>query len=115
AEGIGVVVAGAGDRQRRALGERAGYLHVEAIGVVRVHRRGHVVPVVAQGGLDLVVGGEDHGGRLRHEVQRRLKRIDRDYVGEIGQFSALPRLGGGHLRQLAVLRRQLRRRRQLDP
>ena len=85
-------------------------------GVVGVHRRGRVLPVVAQGGLDLLGGGEDDGGVLGDQVERGAEVVQRQQLGQVGRLLAL--LGGLHRRQLgelAVLGVELGGRRQLDP
>ena len=116
AEGVLVLLAGAGQRERGALGERPGDVDVEVAGVVGVHRRRRVLPVVAQGGLDLLGGGEHDGGVAGHEVERRAEVLERQQLGQVGELLAL--LGGLHRRQLgqlAVLGVELGGRRQLDP
>ena len=85
-------------------------------GVVGVHRRRRVLPVVAQRRLDLLGGGEDDRGLLGDQVERRLEVLQRQQVGEVRELLAL--LGGLHRRQLgqlAVLGVELGGRRQLDP
>ena len=72
--------------------------------------------MVAQGGLDLLGGGEDHRGRLGDQVQRRPEVLERQHLGEARRLAAL--LLGLHRRQLgefAVLGVELGRRCQLDP
>ena len=116
AEGIGVVLAGAGQGEGGALVQRRGDVDVEVAGVVGVHRRRRVLPVVAQGGLDLLGGGEDHRGGLGDEVQRRAEVLQRQHVSEARRLLAL--LGSLHRRQLgqfAVLGVELGRGGQLDP
>ena len=116
AERVLAVIAGPGDREQGAVGEGAGDVDVEVAGVVGVHRGRDVVPVVAEGRLDLLGGGEDHGGLLGDEVERGAELLEREDLGEARRLS--PLLGGLHRRQLgelAVLDVELRRRRQLDP
>ena len=116
AEGLLVVAAGAADREHGAGGERRGDVDVEVARVLGVHRRGRVLPVVAQGGLDLLDGGEDHGRLRGDEVERRSEVLQRQRVG--GARRLLPLLGRLHRRQLshfAVLGVELGRGRELDP
>ena len=72
--------------------------------------------MVAQRRLDLLGGGEDDGGGLGDQVERRPEVVERQQLGEVGGLPAL--LGGFQRRQLgqlAVLGVELGRRRQLDP
>ena len=111
-----VVLAGAAHGEDRAGGERRRDLDVEVAGVVGVHRRGRVLPVVAQRRLDLLGGGEDHRRLLGHEVERGAEVLQRQNLG--GARRLLPFFGRLHRRQLgqlAVLGVELGGGRQLDP
>ena len=83
-------------------------LHVEVVSVLVVEARGHVLPVVAQGGRELLLGGDRHDRVVRHEVEQLAEAVHGQDVGHVG---ALVLLGCcGDLGQLAVLGRQLRGR-----
>ena len=115
AEGVLVVLAGRGQRQCGALGQRRGDVDVEMLGVVGVHRRRRVLPVVAQRRLDLLGGGEHDRRRLRHQFQRRPEVSS---GSASARFAASPSSSRRHRRQLgqfAVLGVELGGRRQLDP
>ena len=116
AEGVGVLLACGGQREGGALPERGGDVDVEVLGVVGVHRRGRVLPVVAQRRLDLLGADENHRGGLGDQLQRRPEVLQRQHLGQVGRLASL--LLGRHRRQLgqlAALGVHLRRRRQLDP
>ena len=116
AEGLLVVVTCRPERERGASVERLGDVDVEPPRVVVVHRRRRVLPVVAQRRLDLLGGGEDHGGGVGDQVQRRAEAIEWQHLGQARRLRAL--LGRLHRRQLgqfAVLGVEFGRRRQLDP
>ena len=116
AERVLAIVAGARNREQGAGGERPGYVDVEMAGVIGVHRGRHVVPVVAQGRLDLLGGGEDHGRLLRDEVERRPELVDRQDLGEARRLdSLLGRLHRRQLGELAMLDVELGRGGELDP
>ena len=116
AEGVLVVLAGAGQGEAGAGGERLGDVDVEVAGVVGVHRGRRVLPVVAQRRLDLLGGGEDDGGRVGDEVERRAEVVERQDLGEARRLpSLLGRLHRRQLGELAVLDVELGRRRELDP
>ena len=117
AEGVLVVLAGAGQgERRRARAERLGDVDVEVAGVVGVHRGRRVLPVVAQRRLDLLGGDEDHGGRVGDEVERGAEAVERQDLGEARRLpSLLGRLHRRQLGELAVLDVELGGRRQLDP
>ena len=116
AEGVLVLLAGAGQGEAGAGGQRLGDVDVEVAGVVGVHRGRRVLPVVAQRRLDLLGGGEHDGRRVGDEVERRAEVLERQDLGEARRL--LPLLGRLHRRQLgqlAVLDVELGRRRELDP
>jgi hypothetical protein len=94
-----VLLPGVGGTQRqpRTGRERLGRVDVEAAGVIGVHRRGHVLPVVAEGAGDLLAGGDRHQGGLGDQVEG--SRIAPEHL----------------LRRLPVLGGELRRGLELDP
>ena len=96
--------------QASAPRERLGHVHVEAPGVGVVHRRGHVLPVGAQRGLDLLGSRDQEGGVVRDQVERRAERRDRQELGEIRSLAVVQ----GRLGQEPVLGRELGRGRELD-
>ncbi len=115
AEGVLVVLAGSGQRERSALVQRRRDVDVEVLGVIGVHRRGDVGPVVAQRRLDLLGGGEDDRGGRGDQVERGLEVLQRQQLGEVRRLAALlGRFQRRQLGQLAVLGVELGRRRQLD-
>ena len=77
-----------------------------------VERGADVVPVVAQGGLDVLLGGEDHLGLAGQEVEQLAEVVDREQLGDVGALVRV--LERRDLGQLAVLRRQLGGGRDLD-
>ena len=97
AEGVLLPGVGGAKRQARARVQRIGEIDVEALGIVGVHRRGHVLPVIAEGAGDLLARRDRHQRRLRHQVERRAVTLN------------------NVLGFLAVLGGELRRRCQLDP
>ncbi len=116
AEGVLVVLAGDGQRERRALRQRRRDVDVEVPRVVGVHRRRRVLPVVAQSRLDLLGGGENDRGGGRHQLERGAEAVERQQLGQVGdRLVLLGRLHRRQLGQLAVLGVELGRRRQLDP
>ena len=94
----------------RPLGERLGDVDVQMAGVGVVHRRGDVLPVVAQRGRYLLGGREQDRGLVADQLQRRAERLHRQQLGDVGALSVLAR----DLGQLAVLERQLGGRVELD-
>ncbi len=90
--------------------ERPGDVDVEPPRVVVVHRRGHVLPVVAQRRGQLLLAGEHDQGVIGNEVERRAEAVDRQQLGDVGPLPLLDQRG-----ELAVLECQLGRRGQLDP
>ena len=60
-----------------------------------------VVPVVAQRGLQVLVGGDHDVGVLREQREQLAEAVDRQQLGDVG--AALLVLERGDLRQLAVL------------
>ena len=68
--------------------------------------------MVAQGGLDVLVGGHDHLRALRHEVEQLAEVADRQQLGDVGALVGV--LERGDLRELAVLGRELGGGRDLD-
>ncbi len=116
AEGPLVLLTGAAQRQAGALEQRPGNVDVEVAGVVGMHRGGRVLPVVAQGGLDLLDRDEDHGRRIGNEVQGRTEAVEGQDLGEArGLPFLLSRLHRRQFGELTVLGVELGRRRQLDP
>ena len=113
-----VALAGPGDRQRGALGQRLGDLDVEVTRVVGVHRRGHVLPVVAQGGLDLLRPRDHHRRVLAEQVERAPAASPAGkQLGEVAARcvpAPRPRARASSA-QLAMLERELRRRLELEP
>ena len=94
-------------------GDRVGR-DVELVGVVGVEGRADVLPVVGERRADLLLGGEQHGG-VRREVEERGEAVDGQQLGDVRpRLGVVPKLDGGHLRQLAVLDGELGGRRDLD-
>jgi hypothetical protein len=79
------------------------------VGVVEGGR--HVLPVVAQRGREVLLGGDEHVG-VRGEVEERMEPVDRQQLGHVGTLVGV--VAGGDLRELAVLGGQLGRGRDLD-
>ena len=71
-----------------------------------------VLPMVGQGGADLLLGGDQHRGVARRELEERVETVDRQELGDVGAVVGV--LERGDLRQLAVLGGELGRRRDLD-
>ena len=84
--------------------ERLG-LHVELVRVLVVEARRHVLPVVAQRGRQLLLGGDRHQGVVRHEVEQLAEAVHGQDVGHVGAIVLVA--GRRDLGQLAVLGRQL--------
>ncbi len=85
---------------------------VQVVRVVGVEAGRDVLPVVGERGSQLLLG-RDHDGRLvRHEVQEGAKAVDGQHLRDVGPLLGL--LLGRHLRELPVLRAELRGRRDLD-
>ena len=109
----------AGDRgqpQRLARLERGddgGGLDVEVVGVGVVEGGADVVPVVAQRGLEVLVGGDHDVGVLGEEVEQLAEAVDRQQLGDVG--AAVGVLERGDLGELAVLGGELGGGRDLDP
>ena len=109
---------GAGDRgepqRRRALerGEDAVGLDVEVVRVGVVERGADVVPVVAQRGLDVLLGGEDQLGVVGQQVEQLAEVADGQQLGDVGALVGV--LERGDLGQLAVLGGELGGGRDLD-
>ena len=105
------------DRRRRARCVERGVerlrLHVQVVGVLVVEAGGHVLPVVAQRRRQLLLGRDRHERVVGHEVEQLAEAVDRQHLGDVGALVLLG--GGGDLRELAVLGRQLGRGRDLDP
>ena len=99
-------------RSSRARVERLG-LHVELVRVLVVEARGHVLPVVAQRGRQLLLGGDRHERVVRHEVEQLAEAVHGQDVGHVGAVVLVARRRD--LGQLAVLGRQLGGRRDLHP
>ena len=79
-----------------------------------MHRRGRVLPVVLQRRLDLLLGGEDHRGGLRNQVQWGAELGDREHLGQIRGDPFLESLGHRQLGQLPVLYVELGRGSEFD-
>ena len=86
-------------------------LHVELVRVLVVEARGHVLPVVAQGGRQLLLGGDRHDRVVRDEVEQLAEAVHGQDIRHVGAVVLVA--GGRDLGQLAVLGGQLRRRRDL--
>ena len=90
-----------------------------------MHRRGHVLPVVAQRRVDLLGGGEDQRRGVVDQVERGAERIHREEITDRRRaplrvrrrraLLQLVRLGKRQLGHLAVLERELGGRVELDP
>ena len=110
AELVRLVLRDARQAQRGALVERGVErlrLHVQVVRVLVVEARGHVLPVVAQRGRQLLLGGDRDERVVRHEVEQLAEAVHREHLGHV---RALRLLGlGGDLGELAVLGRQLGR------
>ena len=83
------------------------------VGVGVVEGGADVVPVVAQGRLDVLVGGDHHVGVVGEQVEQLAEAVDRQQLGDVG--AAVGVLERGDLGQLAVLGGELGGRRDLDP
>ena len=80
---------------------------------VRVGERGaDVGPMVAEHGLQLLLRGDEQLGVIIEQVQQRAEPLDGQQLGDVRAIGLV--FGGRHLRQLAVLDRELRRGRDLD-
>ena len=90
---------------RAERGEDAVGLDVEVVGVRVVEGGADVLPVVAQRGLDVLLGGHDHLGGPGHQVEQLAEVADRQQLGDVGALVGV--LQRGDLGQLAVLGRQL--------
>ena len=89
------------------------WLHVELVRVLVVEARGHVLPVVAQRGRQLLLGGDRHESVVRHEVEQLAEAVHGQHVGHVGAVVLVA--GRRDLRQLAVLGRELGGRGDLHP
>ncbi len=119
AEGLAlVVVADRGQGERGARVQRPGDVDVEAARVLVLHRGDRVLPDVAQGGLDLLGGGEDDGGVVGDEVERGAELVERQELAEVGRgalaLGAFGGLLGGERGELAVVGVELGGGGQLD-
>ena len=76
-------------------------LDVEVVGVLVVEGGADVLPVVGQGGADLLVGGDDERRVLRGEVEERLEAVDGQQLGDVGPVVGV--LERGDLGEFAVL------------
>ena len=57
--------------------------HIQVVGV-RVGERGaHVGPVVAQRGLELLLGGDQQLGVLAEQIEQRAEALDRQQLGDV--------------------------------
>src|SRR3954451_7002490 len=93
------------------LGDVVG-LDVEVVRVRVVEGGADVLPVVGEGGADLLVGGDDEGGVAGREVEERLEAVDGEELGDVGPRVRV--LERGDLGHLAVLGGELGGRRDLD-
>ncbi len=100
-----------GCRASRACGDRVGR-DVEVVRVGVVEGGADVVPVVAQRGLEVLVGGDHDVGVLGQQGEQLAEAVDRQQLGDVG--AALLVLERGDLRQLAVLGGELGGGRDLD-
>ena len=104
-----------GEAERPAgaeLGEDAVGLDVELVRVAVVERGAHVVPVVAQRGLGVLLGSEDHLRVVGQQVEQVAEVVERQQLGDVGAL--LRGVERGDLGQLAVLGRELGGGRDLD-
>src|SRR3954454_8815388 len=93
------------------LGDVVG-LDVEVVRVLVVECGADVLPVVGEGGADLLVGGDDDGGVAGREVEERLEAVDGEELGDVGPRVRV--LERGDLGHLAVLGSELGGRCDLD-
>ena len=82
------------------------------VGVGVVEGRRDVLPEVGERGLDVVVGGDHHGGVVRRQLEEGAEAVDGQQLGHVRPVLGL--LQRGDLRQLPVLGRQLGGGRDLD-
>jgi hypothetical protein len=117
--GLGAELERLGARDRRQpqrparfdRGRDAVRVDVEVVRVGVVEGGAHVGPVVAQRRLGVLFGREHELGLGGQEVEQLAEAVDGQQLGDVGTLvGALVR---GHLRQLAMLRGELRRRRDL--
>ncbi len=87
--------------------------HVQVVRVLVVEARGHVLPVVAQRRRQLLLGRHRDQRVGRHEVEQLAEAVHGQHVGHVGALGLVAR--GRDLGQLALLRRELRRRGDLHP
>ena len=85
-------------------------LDVEAVGVLVVKGDADVGPMVAQAGLDVLVGGDHDLGALRDQLEQLAEAVDRQQLGDVRPLL----LGRGDLGQLAMLGGELGGGRDLD-
>ena len=78
--------------------------------VVVVERGADVLPVVAQRGPDVLLGGHDHLRALRDQLEQLAEVLDRQQLGDVRALL----VAGRDLGQLAVLGRELGGGRDLD-
>jgi hypothetical protein len=88
-------------------------LDVEVVGVLVVERGADVLPVVAQRGRDVLLGGDQHLRVVGREVEEGVEAVDREDLGDVGALAVLA--GRADLRELAVLGGELRGGRDLHP
>ena len=105
------VTGGPAQSQGCSGSQRLGHVHVEALGVLGVDRGRHVLPVVVERPLDLRGVGDDDRGLGGNQVEDGAEALQRQQLGDVRTLPVLHR----DLGQLAVLQRQLRGRRELDP
>src|SRR4051794_18758482 len=105
----------AGEAQRlprdERLRDRVGR-HVEVVRVGVVEGGADVVPVIAQRGLEVLIGGDHDVGVLGEQREQLAEAVDREQLGDVG--AALLVLERGDLRELAVLGGELGGGRDLD-
>ena len=108
AEGVRLVAGDGGQRHGRPLGQGPLQLlgvHVQVVGVGVVEGGGHVVPVVAQAGRQLLLRRDHHQAALGDQGQHLAEAVHGQHLGHVGALALLG--AGGDLGQLTVLGRQL--------
>jgi len=120
AEAVRLIAGDAREAQRGARVERLLEtlgIDVEMAGVGVVEARRDVVPVVAQGGRQLLLGGDRDQRIGGQQVEQLAEAVDGQQLGDVGTLVAVlgGHVGGGDLGQLAMLWSQLRGGGDLDP
>ena len=77
--------------RRSSVSAEAVRVDVEVVGVLVVEARGHVLPEVAQGGRQLLLGGDHHERLVGHQVEQLPEAVDRQHVGDVGALGGLGR------------------------